>query len=769
MKRSKELAIGMAGIMLMMCSCQNNPEALQTQETGSVSVNTGMGRYVESELAGPEEEVQWCSELEMRADGNLAFYDLSLLKTFVSGDYGATWTEEIPEFTIETDPDREYISQVELGVNGEYFVKSMDTEALENYDASTVIPTRYYYNDAQGNVKSCEFNEWENSCGKMQIAEDGTPYVANYDGEIYKIDVDNGNAEMILATKDYPNAFTICGNYLIVTDVANTYLMDLTTGQQIEDTQTLSDFMLGEGMASQDYSLLYECAHFAASSDGEAIYILVKSGIYRYVIGGSSIEQLVDGKLNSISEPTNDLMALEALPDGRFLVQSCSGKMYLYTFDEKMSSAPANELVIYTLYENSILSQAISDFQRSYPDTYVTCNVGIVEGSGITYDDALKNLNTEIMSGNAPDIYLLDYLPMNTYIEKEILAELSGLQEAWKPEENMYDNILMTFEDQNKLYAIPTRVSIPVLVCNEDSLSQINDLDSFVMEALHQHSINPDISIIQGCSEEIILRSLLQYAGTDFTEVSNLDQTVLTTLLTQAKTIYDMESETIPQEILDYYETPDIQDLYGPSDMALYVQNIGGKVSNLAVGQQMFALGSIGGVSYTYETITSANMQKNGDQGIDFTNGMGGEEQLYLPSVILGMSATTTNQELACEFIKSSLSSETQKVEFGEGLPVNRDAMLMIFDKEEEPGASIGGMMWDGVSGEVFSFDIYSPTEEELNELDAMLLGLDTPVIMDEVTRVTILELAPECMSGAKSVEETADEILEKIQLRLSE
>lgn len=183
----------------------------------------------------------------------------------------------------------------------------------------------------------------------------------------------------------------------------------------------------------------------------------------------------------------------------------------------------------------------------------------------------------------------------------------------------------------------------------------------------------------------------------------------------------------------------------------------------------MFALGSIGGVSYTYETITSANMQKNGDQGIDFTNGMGGEEQLYLPSVILGMSATTTNQELACEFIKSSLSSETQKVEFGEGLPVNRDAMLMIFDKEEEPGASIGGMMWDGVSGEVFSFDIYSPTEEELNELDGMLLGLDTPVIMDEVTRVTILELAPECMSGAKSVEETADEILEKIQLRLSE
>ena len=44
---------------------------------------------------------------------------------------------------------------------------------------------------------------------------------------------------------------------------------------------------------------------------------------------------------------------------------------------------------------------------------------------GVTAEDAVKALNTELLAGNVPDVLVLDGLPADSYIEKGILADIS--------------------------------------------------------------------------------------------------------------------------------------------------------------------------------------------------------------------------------------------------------------------------------------------------------------------------------------------------------
>ena len=44
-----------------------------------------------------------------------------------------------------------------------------------------------------------------------------------------------------------------------------------------------------------------------------------------------------------------------------------------------------------------------------------------------TESDALKTLNTEIAAGNGPDVILLDGLPVESYIEKGLLEDISDV------------------------------------------------------------------------------------------------------------------------------------------------------------------------------------------------------------------------------------------------------------------------------------------------------------------------------------------------------
>ena len=58
--------------------------------------------------------------------------------------------------------------------------------------------------------------------------------------------------------------------------------------------------------------------------------------------------------------------------------------------------------------------------------------------NGLTAEDAIKALNTEIMAGNGPDVIMLDGLPIESYLAKGMLADLSENLKAVEEKEEFF-------------------------------------------------------------------------------------------------------------------------------------------------------------------------------------------------------------------------------------------------------------------------------------------------------------------------------------------
>lgn len=83
------------------------------------------------------------------------------------------------------------------------------------------------------------------------------------------------------------------------------------------------------------------------------------------------------------------------------------------------------------------------------------------------------------MAGKGPDVLCLDGLPLDSYLSKGMLADLSDTLKAAEEKEEFFNNITRAFEKDGKIYAIPTRFRIPLLVGKQETLAGIQDLQSF--------------------------------------------------------------------------------------------------------------------------------------------------------------------------------------------------------------------------------------------------------------------------------------------------
>ncbi len=105
-----------------------------------------------------------------------------------------------------------------------------------------------------------------------------------------------------------------------------------------------------------------------------------------------------------------------------------SGNLVLYKYSDDISNeVEENEIKIYSLLENSSLSSFITQLNMKNSDISIKYECGITEGKGVEISDAIKLLNTEIMAGKGPDIIILDDLPVDSYIENGLLADIKDI------------------------------------------------------------------------------------------------------------------------------------------------------------------------------------------------------------------------------------------------------------------------------------------------------------------------------------------------------
>ena len=146
-------------------------------------------------------------------------------------------------------------------------------------------------------------------------------------------------------------------------------------------------------------------------------------------------------------------------------------------------------LTVYGLTESSAVRQAIAKFQQDNPDVGIEYKTGSAgEGTG-TKADSIRALNTELLGGSGADVIMLDGLPAESYIEKGILADLGGILDAVDKEDGISANITDPYEKNGKIYQIPTRYGVPVLMGSSEK-ARILKSSNTLIDYMKDHKWN---------------------------------------------------------------------------------------------------------------------------------------------------------------------------------------------------------------------------------------------------------------------------------------
>ena len=279
---------------------------------------------------------------------------------------------------------------------------------------------------------------------RLVFSEDGRLFGSSIDGRVYEIDRETGEKKEVAELSHWTTYMTEKDGKLMLVNSDGVTIVDTASGMVVED-KVLDDFLKAQFGSNIDSQVAGVKPLLLMPGEDGILYLALGKGIYRHVIGGNVMEQVVDGTLNSLSDPSCGLADGLLLEDNVFLLVRSSGEVMRYVYDPDTPAIPEIRLKAYSLRENGQLKTVISSYQAEHPEVYIQYETGMDENLAVTREDALKKLNTEIAAGKGPDILILDDMPIDSYVEKGVLMDLSPYVKD-KTEDKYFTNILRSFE-----------------------------------------------------------------------------------------------------------------------------------------------------------------------------------------------------------------------------------------------------------------------------------------------------------------------------------
>lgn len=714
-------------------SRESQGSAIGSEPSAADTASTATGRYVETKLIALEEGSYYWN-LDQVGD---TLYLFGANGTQRSEDGGKTWEKFVTESPLASQFEKEGYTRGRPVYAPDGKILIMLTMNIENGD-DFYSRCRYVLKEADGSEREIEVKlpseenttifgfvpnptpkpveEPGTQLNNILFLADGTLVGAGMSHTIYHIDPDTGE---ILHTippasdnfSDRVSDIAATPTTLLILNEAKGRLFDLETWTPREDTEALDEFLLGGAEIQEDGSVLYKGGEPAARyrklfSDGqeEAYYCFDSTGIYRYMPGGVTIEQLVDDTMNSIGFQDMSVNSFIKTKSHSFKAlfltnlgdNNLTYSILSYDYDPDALARPAQELKIYSLYPSDELDQAASVFQRENMDILVTYETGIDWENGFTdSSDALRQLNVEIMADKGPDVLVLDGMPIDNYQSKGLMVDVTDVVEEAAAENDLLRNITDVYAVDGKIYSVPASYYMPIVVGDKAVLEKITGLNSLAQTVKELREADKEVKSITGYRMPGgIMASTIGMLSPDWLRDGVVDWDIVGDYYDQMKLIYDAEidTETEGDQGDGTEENPFRQDaaIYDDTAIGLGIIPFGESVIELRNMTSYKGLRSLYGIQEEHPEITYKVLEDNGVCG-------------FTPTVILGVNARSGHQEEAKAFIKMMLEKDMQKLMTSQsnylvtGLPVNFDVVREQFAGKE---------------GEVFNEDYYSGWEE---------------------------------------------------------
>lgn len=753
MKKKKKLCsllLITALLITTLAGCGGNNKDTANGSTDNAESST-KGRFLESEIALPEEVDSICTIKKISDDTLMAVGKNSETNTYFTmqtSDLGAAWNttevkglsgDDYPLAAISPDKSVAFIPYAQ---NGEQTIE-ISNEQGEVSSITLTLP-----GDTNGDSGDQLYQADFDSEGNL-IARD-------LEASLLKIDLSNGTCSQPFDTSGTRiNYFGLIGTKCIVLQNDGVLVFDTVSGEkssgssaleeQIKDTESLKS-------VSTDYGTPMVFAK--GTEEGSMVFADFK-GMFYVNESGSVAEQLIDGSFTSLGDTNANFFAMEMMDTEHLVVFASNGngaKLYLYSYDKDTASVPDKELNVYALDESSVLRQAVAAFQKQYPDVYVNLTIGMSGEDGVTLEDALSVLNTDIMAGKGPDVMILDGMPMDSYIEKGILEDISDVVDAVEKEDGLFANIVDGSKKDGKIYAMPARFLIPMADGDSDTVNAAGDLKSLADRAEALKTSKTAKNVMPAKGTQGLLRDLFYADSASWLqEDGTLDKKALENYLTQAKRMYDVDG---------YSPEDDRTASFGDGTVE------GTKVGSLENtsfmnGEISIGLGTLSSIE-SYQTIKSAQAVA-GDLCCVLNNKT---VKSYIPYLQAGVTADG-NTELAKEFVKTLLGKDVSSD--SNGIPVNQaafDQQMAETMKESDLSMAFSG---SEDSDEPINLDMIALTEQDVNEFKTMVQSLEAPSLSDRVIQNLVLEQGEKYLLGEQSLSDTVSATLKKVNLYLSE
>ncbi len=622
-------------------------------------------------------------------------------------------------------------------------------------------------------------DEEYNDIGSLLLLDAENLYVMDFNSVITHLSLKDGSVISTIEDFDWVNEIVLSGNRLLVLGMDSVYEYDTETDSQTATHDALYDAY----MDSNSFAIA------GRTKEDGTVYYACTDGIYSYDLDSDTSEQVMDGSATSLNSSNCNMEYFMAKEDGSFLVwytdfltDGMESTLLNYSYSAEAATDYEAELTIYVLaYDSYSLDTLVSFYRKEHPNVKVTIEYGYSDDDAVTASDALRTLNTEIMAGDGPDLILLDGMDVDTYIDNGLLLDLSETVQPMIDSGELFPDIAGTYTaEDGAIYAVPLTFTVPAIVGDADILSQINSLSDYAAaaEAYAATEEGSETSLLYTYDLMYLVGTMMSVnAGTWFAEDGTLIEENLTEYLAEVKKIYQAAYSTLSEENQEYYdeEASSLMEYMDDTTSVLdFSWDPAGEVINIMGGDSKIELGNL---SYSDGLEYIASAQRAGEN-ITYKLMPGTMENVYVPSLTLGISSKSEQQEAAVELLSYLLGADGQEaaLEYLDGYPVNTAAFdVMMTDPnlgEEwyDPESSTSSMGIVNEDGTEIDLDLYWPTEEQIAAFMEMINGLDTPAYTDDTILMTIMKDCYACVTGDEvSVEDAVAQVVQDLSIYLSE
>lgn len=821
----KRILAALTAFSLLLCGCQgidtydaeyNTNENAPNPAAGSIVPvgEDGLTTIAKREVIPLPEGVDFLYKITPMGDGFTCFaagnYEGDYSQTHIF-HYNVDFTEYTETVLVALAPYEGYYSQgglVAFGEDAYYTLSVMENHSnMEPYqDGDEDYDFNRYYESWESDYYLCTYTADGTLAGKVQITGleeykddqgydrfsdlycDGeNTYLFLQTGCVLRIHADGTLEEITPALEDVLNpwiASTILydrdGKPILSTYQTGTFSYDYST-----DVYTLAEFDVKTGKTGEPFysfetmSALNQTNICSGGLGDYRMFVTEKEELS----AGAFTDRLYGIKDDGTKEVVIDWdasdmegMSVTPLADGTFIGDwSQDENMYHITRKAASEMKEKQTIRIGVLGQNYYIKDFVREYNRSHDDynLYIV-TYSSTDGSNFSSleknDSALDNLKLAVVSGDAPDLVVMqgsnypsashgsvDFHDTFLWLgSRGVFCDLNELMEN-DPEVNrdtLVPNVLTAMQHPNgSLYSLTRGFFVWSIAVK----SKFVDKENWTMDDMIALYEDADDMKYYWSTKQDTLSLLL--TGTDFTDelngTCNFDSPEFIKMLEFCNR-YPMES-TCPEK--DYNDPDQMAKLnqwyynsynrYREDTDYLYYALFGAFTDGFAASNYAYTKAELGG------SFTLAGYPSN--------NGKGGR---IVADGEIAILSTCSDKAAAWEVVKEYMHDTTWQTEYN-GYSIFNGEFEEQLDKEMY-------IMNFGERSDAEYFDnqgthVYPLTQEERDGLETYIRKCDTYMMLDAKVEAIIYEEAGMYFSGDRSAEDTAKMIQSRAELYLSE